>query len=433
MGNRGLEQRTGKKSKTYPPKEASNPKVQVAALEVQNVKRAINRYGTLPKGARIGAYLESLRQSGLTQDAGSAPDDELGDEQMEPNLDLGDRSLRSSIRTQNQMTRSNSSGGGGFHPLSPKQRARESSNLRTFRTNSPSRAHQPSLADLEFPPPPSDLPPPPEEFDNDRPFTPELPPPPSGKLAAQHATPSPERRRKMVPSPRAVRKTNLDRKEVKKGSSIDVEEQPEDVANLAPSVVEASSRFGVSLRHREPSTDSCSSAKSGERKQRPPSPPNRVTSPSQGSDLESVSPGNSNKSSDNPEENNKVFRNNTGVKEFMELKLASEIKEKADSKYGKPREISPVETSNMINDPALQLVAELGESMRATKESSPPERSGKLPGDTKSGFRKVTPASENSTAASFKAQLKKFDSKKKEGESENPINFKSRLRKVKYH
>lgn len=38
--------------------------VQVAALEVQNVKRAINRYGTLPKGARIGAYLESLRQSG---------------------------------------------------------------------------------------------------------------------------------------------------------------------------------------------------------------------------------------------------------------------------------------------------------------------------------------------------------------------------------
>lgn len=42
--------------------------VQVAALEVQNVKRAISRYGTLPKGARIGAYLESLRQSGLSAD-----------------------------------------------------------------------------------------------------------------------------------------------------------------------------------------------------------------------------------------------------------------------------------------------------------------------------------------------------------------------------
>ncbi len=41
----------------------SSKKVQVATLEVHNVKRAINRYGTLPKGARIGAYLESLRQS----------------------------------------------------------------------------------------------------------------------------------------------------------------------------------------------------------------------------------------------------------------------------------------------------------------------------------------------------------------------------------
>ena len=40
---------------------SSSKKVQVATLEVHNVKRAINRYGTLPKGARIGAYLESLR------------------------------------------------------------------------------------------------------------------------------------------------------------------------------------------------------------------------------------------------------------------------------------------------------------------------------------------------------------------------------------
>uniref|UniRef100_A0A2R5LL31 Tyrosine-protein kinase n=1 Tax=Ornithodoros turicata TaxID=34597 RepID=A0A2R5LL31_9ACAR len=68
-----------KKARTYPPnvqpqrtsgREASSSsrpakKVQIAALEVQNVKRAINRYGTLPKGARIGAYLESLRQHGL--------------------------------------------------------------------------------------------------------------------------------------------------------------------------------------------------------------------------------------------------------------------------------------------------------------------------------------------------------------------------------
>lgn len=41
----------------------SKQPVTVGALEVQNVKRAINRYGTLPKGARIGQYLESLKTS----------------------------------------------------------------------------------------------------------------------------------------------------------------------------------------------------------------------------------------------------------------------------------------------------------------------------------------------------------------------------------
>ena len=61
---------------------------QVVALDERNLKRAVNRYGkkmlsvtrnwnvpiervnpalgTMPKGARIGAYLESLRQSGMT-------------------------------------------------------------------------------------------------------------------------------------------------------------------------------------------------------------------------------------------------------------------------------------------------------------------------------------------------------------------------------
>ncbi|CAG2172227.1 unnamed protein product, partial [Oppiella nova] len=58
----------GKKSKSNSKSrrddlEGSHRKVQVASLDVHNVKRAINRYGTLPKGARIGAYLESLRQS----------------------------------------------------------------------------------------------------------------------------------------------------------------------------------------------------------------------------------------------------------------------------------------------------------------------------------------------------------------------------------
>lgn len=45
---------------------SASPLVQVAALDERNLKRAVHRYGTLPKGARIGAYLESLRQSGMT-------------------------------------------------------------------------------------------------------------------------------------------------------------------------------------------------------------------------------------------------------------------------------------------------------------------------------------------------------------------------------
>ncbi|KAG7313135.1 hypothetical protein JYU34_000224 [Plutella xylostella] len=91
--------------------EGNTKGVQVAALEVQNVKRAINRYGTLPKGARIGAYLESLRQS--------APDE----------------------RSQH-MIRSNSSGGvtSPASPRAPRARPR-----------------------LEFPPPPPDLPPEPNK------------------------------------------------------------------------------------------------------------------------------------------------------------------------------------------------------------------------------------------------------------------------------
>ncbi|XP_013780893.2 tyrosine-protein kinase Abl-like isoform X2 [Limulus polyphemus] len=75
-----LNQQKLKKARTYSPnnqqhyntkdnstsnKTKEPKKVQVVALEVQNVKRAINRYGTLPKGARIGAYLDSLRQHGL--------------------------------------------------------------------------------------------------------------------------------------------------------------------------------------------------------------------------------------------------------------------------------------------------------------------------------------------------------------------------------
>lgn len=68
MGHRGLETRNSKRShhqqshhkKDHSPLSTTGACIPptnqplVGALEVQNVKRAINRYGTLPKGARIG-------------------------------------------------------------------------------------------------------------------------------------------------------------------------------------------------------------------------------------------------------------------------------------------------------------------------------------------------------------------------------------------
>lgn len=139
----------------------------VAALEVQNVKRAINRYGTLPKGARIGAYLESLRHgNGESAETSTAkPPASLHRSTNMP--------LRRPFQQPGNMTRSNSST--NFQPSSP----------RTVRAQPPP---PPNLADLEFPPPP-----PPEDLDH------------------------------------------------------------EEMSTF---------RFGVSLRHREPSTDSCNSAKS---------------------------------------------------------------------------------------------------------------------------------------------------------------------------
>ena len=65
----------------------------VGQLDERNLKRAAHRYGTLPKGARIGAYLESLRASGLTpepvlSDGGESGHDTL-DSQRSGHTDPG--------------------------------------------------------------------------------------------------------------------------------------------------------------------------------------------------------------------------------------------------------------------------------------------------------------------------------------------------------
>lgn len=256
---------------------------------MQNVRKAISRYGTLPKGARIGAYLESLRQSGMNNQEATTNQTSVVTPAHVETKESPPRSLspRTNIRTQPQMIRSNSSSGvTTFHaphpPNSPtaskfnrtKNIGRSSttdvgSSLRTFRVSqnssafrggSPSRSQQPSLADLEFPPPPTDLPPPPEEFDGSDCID-----------GFPLMTTSAEMKKKRIPiSPLTSRKLNEDAE----GS------ENIDVSNLQPSVREASSRFGVNLRKREPSSDSMKENKIDDKDKSPQRTSLSLTSPS---------------------------------------------------------------------------------------------------------------------------------------------------------
>ncbi|KAG5865844.1 Tyrosine-protein kinase Abl, partial [Gonioctena quinquepunctata] len=447
MGNRGLEQR-GKKTKTK-----ESPTVQVAALEVQNVRKAISRYGTLPKGARIGAYLESLRQNNMSTNEESVA------QAINPALDQSDitpRSLspRTNIRTQPQMIRSNSSSGvTTFHathpPSSPTSNklsrnrnlgrnnsADVRSSLRSFKVSqnsafrggSPSRSVQPTLADLEFPPPPTDLPPPPEEFDGfgiDQ-----------VDCSTSIMTSSQELRKRIIPiSPLTTKKINREPRDPENTESIDV-------STLQPSVEEASSRFGVSLKKREPSTDSCNSAKEQKEEGKEKSPQRTslsLTSPSQdgkspmsvdsdvpmvGSPLEPMPPP-------PPWIFVKVMQTPWTLMKEMELKLVAEIKESQNLK-GKNIKESPVEpffpiVSGISHDPVAQLVTELSQSLNLEREPAARKNS--------QGTCATKPVVENN-GVTYVSQLKKVDPKKattkekSENDTSMIIDFKSRLRKV---
>ncbi|GAB0096216.1 Tyrosine-protein kinase [Sergentomyia squamirostris] len=386
MGNRGLETRNSKRFQQHrkdqqPPvptggsssggETAAPSPVTVGALEVQNVKRAINRYGTLPKGARIGAYLESLRQnttpesgsgntshSSLTQETTSTTVGSVDAPNSVVPANVGNiLSSRNHIKSQPQMIRSNSSGGvtmanSASASLNKLQRHRTTtdgtmitfSSFRGAISGSPKRSFQPTLADLEFPPPPLDLPPPPEEF--------ETPPMEIDVLPPREAPPA----------------TGITQSQILTPSY--------DVSNTEPSVEEASSRFGVSLRKREPSTDSC----------------NSLGSPATAT-VDAIGDG--------------------GVKEKLEMKLVAEIKERASEQQQKV----PKLPSDKGVDPVSLLVNELAESMnqgRVDMKKLPPK-----------------PVVEPNHTT-FKSQLKKVEPKKVLGEKKDEaiIDFKSRLRKV---
>lgn len=376
MGNRGLETRNSKRAsqrKETVNSASSIPLAQpvVGALEVQNVKRAINRYGTLPKGARIGAYLESLRQNGdSTQPlpaAGQSPPQAstLPETQVPVNPGL---SPRTGIKTQPQMIRSNSSSGvtmsnSATASLNKLQRHRTTTDgtmITTFTSfrgtnnQSPKRAMQP-LADLEFPPPPSDLPPPPEEFE---------------MTNSQYVMDIPQ--------------------------SKVMQTKDADVSNTEPSVEEASTRFGVSLRKREPSTDSCSSLGSPAADPNlaisvcPPPPPMAPPSAAVAANV---------------------------IKEKLDLKDKKLTKSPGNSDVPKP-------TNHL--DPATQLINELAEHKNLVKNDTTAKQLNKLP---------VKTDAPTSNGIPFKAQLKKVEPKRltKEPQKEecnSIIDFKSRLRRV---
>lgn len=299
--------------------------VLVGTLEVHNVKRAINRYGTLPKGARIGAYLESLRQSGLSQgipscvDALDPPRDNLNKDFCRlppPPQELLSNDVLDSSNIA-AMIRSNSTTS-GFQPQSPLL-ARLSPRLQCPKSEkrNNNNKEQPTLADLEFPPPPTDLPPPVEDFgDVDQSNLFDLPPPPCGDKNFQHqlspsegiprlgsrVTRSPRTKKREVKAEKPQSPVKVMQSTVEVGQGITQTQEISSSCRRSPGPQRANfnvsrkklrdtdslskpplkakpnldssggegdsnetspaNRFGVSLRHRDQSSDSCDSLKS---------------------------------------------------------------------------------------------------------------------------------------------------------------------------
>uniref|UniRef100_A0A182T1M0 Uncharacterized protein n=1 Tax=Anopheles maculatus TaxID=74869 RepID=A0A182T1M0_9DIPT len=383
MGNRGLETRGSKRlpgrRDQLPPGAGGQPCMPaigpgqppiVGALEVQNVKKAINSILAQRNAAAIKAQPQMIRS----------------------NSSSGVTMSNSATASLSKLQRHRTTTDGSMMTFS--------SFRGTVGNNSPKRAVQPTLADLEFPPPPVDLPPPPEEFD--------------------------------VP---------LEQRGGGSGGLLEKSIAPSnDVRNTEPSVEEASSRFGVSLRKREPSTDSCSSLGS---------PADAIINPGGDSGPLSIPPPPPPVGSKDSKADPKRI---TNVPKCLQ----------GESAGGKKPAIS---------DPASQLVSELAESMHLPKAPSPltttttnTTQESQQPishykSSDVSSLRKpvsmskstILPSTNNAMASDgynvtgsgipqppFKTQLKKVDAAKrtpvqpgkKEENAGGIIDFKSRLRKV---
>ena len=388
MGNRGLEsqrmQHERSRTKTKPSsKESSKSRGsprstrkqlesggQVVALDERNLKRAVNRYGTMPKGARIGAYLESLRVSGMTPE----PVTEQGVESdamvdQSHTSESMDRSMVGKPSKANQMLRSNSSHGGfsssnGVSKSSPSnslvKRVQQGSLERAYGVPVPTSNYQP---EFEFPPPPVDLPPP-------------------------------------SPSPRTAKR------------ALDKENLPERL--------ERNSKTLIGERFKEVSSDSCESL-GNPLKSSPMSPvsENRTLgSPAVGS---LSSPGST---LDHDHKRNASKSDPDAIKPFQSEKIKRNMEAKLNASEGN----NAKETSPVASAPADMLVNELFESFKAKSNKSKPkvevsttnanlENVEEKPIDFKANLRKVK-----------KPDPEVEQAQKQEGKA-NQIDFKSNLKK----
>ena len=110
MGGRAIEQRRYDEKRSRSKGDRKTKEKRVGQLDEKNLKRAANRYGTLPKGARIGAYLESLRAEGMTPEPVS---DESGHDTLDSHKSgHTDPGRVTDLQQTTVMARSNSSHGG---------------------------------------------------------------------------------------------------------------------------------------------------------------------------------------------------------------------------------------------------------------------------------------------------------------------------------
>lgn len=361
-------------------------------------------------------------------------------------------SPRAVMKTQPQMIRSNSSGGvtmnNSNNSMGKLQRHRTAadgsmSTFSSFRgtSGSPKRSFNPdqripALADLEFPPPPLDLPPP-VSYTNDL------------DIVVSNSDEMRNLNRKLFYCMQST-PDDFD-------SNSDMMQQissltpSNDVSNTEPSVEEASSRFGVSLRRREPSTDSCSSlgspatgmntelmlesiASGGNTKSKEKSEPkfiaemkerNELYQRKQIGDVPNINfnNNNSNSSSNSNHINNNNSNSSSGSSHNNNNNNCNPLQTSGNNNTnnGSLGKTTPSHTSV---DHVSQLVNELAEITK------------------KSAVAAITPIHEPNggsgavtNANNFKAQLKRVEPKKMQSvpqtaEPNTIVDFKSRLRRV---